>query len=76
MLTREVPKSVGSNSETVFRLKGERAFEVEVWMSERLFEVLPYINFGQWSAPVAYRREVSGLLTSPIPIYWNVTKGG
>ena len=44
-------------------------------LSERLFEVLPYINFGQWSAPVAYRREVSGLLTAPIPIYWNVTKG-
>ena len=43
-------------------------------LSERLFKVLPYINFGQWSAPVAYRREVSGLLTAPIPIYWNVTK--
>ena len=27
----EAPKSVGSNGETVFRLKGERAFEVDVW---------------------------------------------
>ena len=43
-------------------------------LSERLFEVLPYINFGQWSAPVAYRKAVSGLLTSPVPVYWNVTK--
>lgn len=43
-------------------------------LSERLFEVLPYINFGQWSAPVAYRTGVSGLITAPIPIYWHVTK--
>ena len=45
-------------------------------LSDRLFEVLPYINFGQWSAPVAYRKAVSGLLTSPVPVYWNVTKSG
>ena len=43
-------------------------------LHERLFEVVPYINFGQWLAPVAYRREVSGLLNSPVPFYWNVTK--
>ena len=43
-------------------------------LSEQLFAVLPYINFGQWSAPVAYRQGVSGLLTSPIPTYWSVSK--
>ena len=43
-------------------------------LSTRLFEVMPYINFGQWSTPVAYRREVSGLLASPVPVYWNVAK--
>ena len=32
---REAPKSVGSNGETVFRVKGERAFEVDVWTFNR-----------------------------------------
>ena len=43
-------------------------------LSARLFEVIPYVNVGQWSGPVAYRKNVSGLLTAPIPIYWNATK--
>ena len=43
-------------------------------LSRRLFEVLPYINIGQWSSPIAHRKAVSGLLTSPVPVYWNVTK--
>ena len=30
-----VPKSVGSNGETVFAPKGERAFEVDVWTFNR-----------------------------------------
>ena len=48
--------------------------EVLARLHERLFEVLPYINIGQWSAPMAYRKELQGLLTSPVPFYWNVTK--
>ena len=34
------PKSVGSNGETVFRLKGERAFEVDVWTFNRRCRLL------------------------------------
>ena len=37
---REAPKSVGSNGETVFRLKGERAFEVDVWTFNRRCRLL------------------------------------
>ena len=36
----EAPKSVGSNGETVFRLKGERAFEVDVWTFNRRCRLL------------------------------------
>ena len=35
-----MPKSVGSNGETVFRLKGERAFEVDVWTFNRRCRLL------------------------------------
>ena len=37
---REAPKSVGSNGEPVFRLKGERAFEVDVWTFNRRCRLL------------------------------------
>ena len=37
---QEAPKSVGSNGETVFRLKGERAFEVDVWTFNRRCRLL------------------------------------
>ena len=38
--TWEAPKSVGSNGETVFGLKGERAFEVDVWTFNRRCRLL------------------------------------
>ena len=37
---RGVPKSVGSNGQTVLRLKGERAFEVDVWTLNRRCRLL------------------------------------
>ena len=39
-LSKKAPKSVGSNGETVFRLKGERAFEVDVWTFNRRCRLL------------------------------------
>jgi len=29
---------------------------------------------GQWYAPIARRTTVDGNLTSPVPVFWNVTK--
>ena len=37
---KEAPKSVGSNGETVFRLKDERVFEVDVWTFNRRCRLL------------------------------------
>ena len=37
----------------------------------RLFdEVVPYVNYGQWFQPVAWRKELSGVLVSPVPFFW------
>ena len=44
-------------------------------LHRRLFEGIPYVNIGQWSSPAAWRKEVSGLVESPVRFYWNVTKG-
>ena len=41
----------------------------------RLFdEVVPYVNYGQWFQPVAWRTELSGVLVSPVPFFWNIEK--
>ena len=45
-----------------------------VALHERLFEGIPYVNLGQWFNPTAWRKEVSGLVESPVPFYWNITK--
>lgn len=36
------------------------------------FEEAPYVPYGQWFLPVAYRNHVKGVLRSPIPVLWNV----
>ena len=40
----------------------------------RSFEVVPYVNYGQWFQPVAWRTNLSGLLISPVPFFWNIEK--
>ena len=42
----EALKSVGSNGETVFRLKGERAFEVDFWTFNRRCRLFDPTDFG------------------------------
>jgi peptide/nickel transport system substrate-binding protein len=40
----------------------------------RAFEVVPYVNYGQWFQPVAWRSSLSGVLISPVPFFWNIDK--
>jgi peptide/nickel transport system substrate-binding protein len=36
------------------------------------YEEVPYVSWGQWSLPAAYRTYVKGVLPFPAPIFWNV----
>jgi peptide/nickel transport system substrate-binding protein len=42
----------------------------------RALEVGTHAYVGQWYQPIAHRNDVSGLLHSPAPIFWNVSKDG
>ena len=44
-------------------------------LQSRLFEVVPYVNYGQWFQPLAWRKDLSGVLVSPVPFFWNISKG-
>ena len=43
-------------------------------LQERTFEVVPYVNHGQWYTPTACGEEVKGVLESPVPFFWNIEK--
>ena len=36
------------------------------------YEEVPYVSWGQWSLPSAYRTYVKGVLPFAAPIFWNV----
>ena len=43
-------------------------------LQSRLFEVVPYVNYGQWFQPMAWRKNLSGVVVSPVPFFWNIDK--
>ena len=43
-------------------------------LHRRLAERAPYRVIGESSAPSAWRSAISGVLPSPVPVYWNIEK--
>ncbi|MCX7380674.1 MAG: ABC transporter substrate-binding protein [Alphaproteobacteria bacterium] len=43
-------------------------------IQRRAFETVPFIPLGQYMPPAAWRKNLSGLLKGPVPVFWNVTK--
>jgi peptide/nickel transport system substrate-binding protein len=43
-------------------------------LHRRLAEMAPYRVVGQFTAPVAYRTNLTGVLNSPVVVYWNIDK--
>ncbi len=37
-------------------------------------QVTTHLFLGQWYQPAAVRRNVDGVLTTPVPVFWNVEK--
>ena len=38
----------------------------------RATEMTSHINLGQWYQPIAARKNVTGILTAPVPVFWNI----
>ena len=43
-------------------------------LQKRMYEVVPYVNFGQFFQPMAYRSNLSGVLSVGVPVMWNIEK--
>jgi peptide/nickel transport system substrate-binding protein len=52
----------------------EKQKEIAVAIQKRAFEVVTYVPLGTVYQPTAYRSELEGLVKSPVPIFWNVSK--
>jgi peptide/nickel transport system substrate-binding protein len=40
----------------------------------RAYESVPYVTTGQFTQPIAHRKNVSGLVAAGMPVYWNIDK--
>ncbi len=40
----------------------------------RYLEVPTHVHLGQWNKPMALRKNVDGMLSAPVPVFWNVEK--
>ena len=43
-------------------------------MQVRVLENPTHAFLGQWHAPVAMRKNINGMLKSPVTIFWNIEK--
>ncbi len=43
-------------------------------MQARAYEMVPYVTTGQFQQPMAFRANISGIIVSPVPFFWNVDK--
>ena len=40
----------------------------------RILQYPTHINLGQWYQPVVMRKNIDGVLSAPVPVFWNVEK--
>ena len=43
-------------------------------LQTRAFASVPFVPLGQLRQPTAFRRSVQGIITAPVPFFWDVTK--
>lgn len=51
-------------------LEAQRAIVEE--LQQELYDFVPYIPTGQYYQPTAYRDNVTGVLETPVPFFWNI----
>ncbi len=47
---------------------------IAVELQRVAYDVVPYVNYGQWFLPTAYRKNLQGVIVSPVPFFWNIRR--
>ena len=53
---------------------GPQRDELAKHYQTRFYETVPYVILGQYMAPIAYRKNISGVLETPRLVLWNIEK--
>ncbi|MDX6749870.1 ABC transporter substrate-binding protein [Geminicoccaceae bacterium 1502E] len=63
-------------SDFAFASTVEERKEIARQIQERAVEIVPYIVWGQWTQPIAYRADkISGIVpVTGLPVFWNIDK--
>jgi peptide/nickel transport system substrate-binding protein len=48
--------------------------EIAEAVQAREAEIVTHVHLGQWYQPIAARKNVTGILTAPAPVFWNASK--
>jgi peptide/nickel transport system substrate-binding protein len=51
-----------------------RQKEIAEAVQVRTTQITTHVFLGQWYQPIAARKNVTGVLTAPVPVFWNVEK--
>ena len=43
-------------------------------IQSRAYESVPYVPYGQFFQPIAFRQNISGVVAAGLPVYWNIEK--
>ncbi len=53
---------------------GPERMKIAIELQKAVYETVPYIQFGEYANDAAFRKNISGIVRAPSPIYWSVKK--
>ncbi len=64
----------GLRDQWIATADGVRQKELAAAIERRAFEVVPYVPAGLVQQPMAFRRNLTGMVLSPVQFFWNIEK--
>jgi peptide/nickel transport system substrate-binding protein len=64
----------GLRDQWIATADGLRQKELAAAIERRAFEVVPYVPAGLVQQPMAFRRNLTGMVLSPVQLFWNIEK--
>jgi len=59
-----------------FETSPKKQMDIVVALQKRAYDYVPYVPFGQWQAPFAFRKELKDMMVTPSVTFWRVSKEG
>lgn len=57
-----------------FETDPKKAMDIVVALQKRAYDYVPYVSYGQWQAPFAFRKELKNMMITPNVTFWRVSK--